>query len=160
MTDVPGWLWLPGDRRGSGQAKGCWRVRHEAMFDGLAPFVAGLQVVGLQAIGILTRSQVCISPTAGGIALGFWLSFSMPPGHDAWSMARCGRRGGRGDCSGYSDRGQSPAEAGSDLVLMWPCCLGPGRDRVFACGYMIARAFWHLRKVGVSRFRDVESWSA
>ena len=40
--------------------------------DGLAPFVAGLQVVvGLQAIGILTRSQVCISPTAGGVALWF-----------------------------------------------------------------------------------------
>ena len=72
MTDVPGWLWLPGDRRGSGQAKGCWRVGHEAMLRWACSFVAGLQVVvGLRAIGILTRSQVCISPTAGGVALWF-----------------------------------------------------------------------------------------
>ena len=72
MTDVPGWLWLPGDQHGSGQAKDCWRVGHGAMLRWACSWVAGLRVVvGLQAIGFLTRSQACISPTAGGIALWF-----------------------------------------------------------------------------------------
>ena len=72
-----------------------------------------LQVIGdwlVQAIGDrlldLTRFREVISPTAGGFALGFWLSFSMSGarfpclGHGAYSMARCGGRGGRGDYPG------------------------------------------------------------
>ena len=53
---------------------------------------------------LMTRFREIISPTAGGFALGFFALIFHVWGHDAWrhgawNMARCGGRGGRGDCS-------------------------------------------------------------
>ncbi len=107
---------------------------------------------------LMTRFREVISPTAGGFALGFWLSFSMDTGHGpgAWRVV-----------ADAVAEGTTPINPIGDSLLRMPVATGMlmglavySRNLVVKgqspAGRMIAQKFYSAQE-GLSRVLSLES---